>query len=346
MRLGVDDERLAYWCPRAVDRSRAELRLRRFSKPAIESLGFQVGPLANVRSSAGCALVLATDSPWIAVALGRLRHHQPVPCGIDLEVIHPDGRRHVTASTDLHECEGEVPLRLATGLERGGGVAELWLWLPVISTVTVAGVELPDGATVAAVELPEPRWLAIGDSLTQGFVCQQPTQTWVHRLQRRWDLPAWNLGVGGARIEPGLFAEALAAREWELVTVGLGSNHAWRDEDLAIVVERTTALARALTEGGHRRVVWLLPPWKPLEEGLGPREFMGVPLDAAAAERVATTRNQLCRILADFPTIEVVADLLPHDHRLYPDGLHPSALGMARMAEALDGVMYTEPARG
>lgn len=334
MHLTPDDERIGYWCPRPVDRARAEVRLERFAKPAIETLGFQVGPLANVRSSAGCAVALRSDSPWVELHLARLRHHQPLPVGIDLEVRGPDGDR-VTASADLREHAGELRLRFATGLERGGPTAELWLWLPVVSTVAIAGLTLAAGAAVAPAALPAPRWLALGDSLTQGFGVQAPTQTWFHRLSRRIGLPAWNLGVGGLRIERDLFADAIAAHEWDLVTVGLGSNHAWREEDVAPVATRAEALLAAIAASGAKRVLWLLPPWKPLEDGKGSPEFMGVPLDAAAAGRLERIRTDLRQVLAAHPEVLVVADPMPHDHRFYPDGLHPTAAASAACVAAV-----------
>ena len=50
-------------------------------------LAGQIGPLANLRSSSGCAVLLRSDSPVITLHLDRLRHHQFAPVGIDIEVI-------------------------------------------------------------------------------------------------------------------------------------------------------------------------------------------------------------------------------------------------------------------
>jgi lysophospholipase L1-like esterase len=334
--IAADDERLAWWAPQPTRLERVPVRADRFSKASIDTLGYQVGPLANVRSSSGCALVLATDSPWVDVDLVRLRHHQPVAVGLDAEVQLPNKTR-VVSSGDLREFGGDVRVRLATGLERGRGARPVWLWLPLISTCAVQGLRLASGAAIEAVPLPEPRWLALGDSLTQGFCAQQPTATWVHRLQRRWQLPAWNLGVGGLRVEPTLFAEALETRAWDLVTIGLGSNHAWRDEDLPDLAQRVEALCRQ-AQAQAQRVVWLLPPWKPLEAGKGPPEFMGVPLDIAVARRLVQIRDTIRVVTADLG-VTVVSDLLPQDHRLYADGLHPGAWGMAQLADALNAAL-------
>jgi hypothetical protein len=339
-RIDADDPRLSYFAPQPVSREVLPLRLERFPKEAREAVRGQVGPLANLRSSSGCGLGILTDSPCLEVQIEGLRHHQMVPSGIALEVRQADGRWDCFPSRDLRELSGSVTVRLATGLERGMPPREVWLWLPVISTCALAGISVPDGASVEPATVPEPRWLAIGDSLTQGFCVQNPIDCWVHRLMRRWKMPVWNLGVGGAKIVPGLFDWALRSRRWELVTIGLGSNHAWNDADLATVGPAAREMAELALEGGRGRIVWLLPPWKPLEEGKGPPDFMGVPLDRAAARRIQIIRDRLREALLPYaPRIELVEDIGQHDPRLYPDGLHPFALGMAYYSASLEDAL-------
>jgi hypothetical protein len=331
--LTPEDPRLSFWSPQPVDRARGEARLDRFPAAVGQRLTGQIGPLANLRSSSGCAVLVRTDAPWVELHLDRLRHHQLVPVGVAAEILEADGSWRVTASEDLREREGRVTVRLATGLQRGEARA-VAVWLPLISTCAVVGLGLPADAAAEPEAPPEPRWLAIGDSLTQGFSVQCPTQNWVHRVMRARDLPAWNLGVGGLMIEPEVVRWALEARRWDLVTIGLGSNHAWRESDAERAVERALALAEAALAGGHGRVLWLLPPYKPCEEGKGPAEFAGVPLDRAAGERAGRVRAALREALGlHAPRLEVVDDLGVRDHRFYPDGLHPFAIGFARYAD-------------
>ena len=342
MLLTPADPLLSFDAPQPVDRERPEARLDRFPPEVTQVLAGQIGPLANLRSSSGCGLRLATDAPWIELRLDRLRHHQPLAQSVALEVRQDDGSWFASESPDLREREGAVSVRLATGL-RPGEVRDCALWLPPISTCAVAGVALPDGAEVAVSPVPEPRWLAIGDSLTQGFSTQSPLTTWVHRLMRRWQLPAWNLGIGGIAIEPQAFRWALETRRWELVTIALGSNNAWRESSVEQAADRCAELVELALAGGHGQVVWCLPPWKPMEDGKGPPEFMGVLLDRETGVRVGRVRDALRDRLATYPTVTVVENLLPRDHRWYLDGLHPSAAGFARYAEALAGRIEPRP---
>jgi lysophospholipase L1-like esterase len=346
MLLSPADPRLSFYCPQPVNRELAEVRLERFPASAYKTLYGQIGPLANLRSSSGCGVWLRTDSPTVALRLGALRHHQLVPQGVACEVELADGSWVAYNSLDLREVGRDVRVPFATGLERGGPVRTVALWLPLISTCTVVGVELAEGSQVEPATLPEPRWLAIGDSLTQGFSVQCPTQDWVHRLSQRWGMPAWNLGVGGIRIEPEVFEWALSSRRWDLVTIGLGSNHSWSEDDVAVAADRAAELAELALYGGHQRVVWLLPPYKPCEDGKGPQDFSGVPLNRETGNRVRRVREALQARLSQYtPALELVGDLLPRDPRYYPDGLHPFAAGFARMAEALDAALQGSPGR-
>lgn len=339
--IGVGDPRLSFVCPQPVDRSGDGARLERFPRTAAAALLGQIGPSANVRSSCGCAVRLATDSPWVEVHLLRLRHHQPFPAAIALEIEAADGVRAVSGP-DLREYQGDLSVRLTTGLERGKAMTPLAIWLPLISTCAVAGVSVADGARVEASPAPEARWLAIGDSLTQGFSVQSPLDCWVHRLSRRWALPCWNLGIGGVKIEPAVFRWALGAKTWDLVTIGLGSNHAWRASDTASAADRAAELTEIALAGAHRRIVWILPPWKPCEDGKGPADFQGVPLGADTGARAGQVREALRMRLATYaPRLELAEGHVPADARLLPDGLHPAAHGSAIIAERLATILTT-----
>jgi len=340
MLLLPSDPRLSYFSPAGTVPAGGEaVRLERFPAEAYTALTGQIGPLANCRSSSGCSIWLATDAPVVVLHLERLRHHQPNPCHVALEAVRGD-ERWESLSADLRECEGRVAVRLSTGLERGAGLAVVALWLPVISTCAFAGVEVANGSRIEAHAPPPARWLAIGDSLTQGFIVSSPLQTWVHRLGRKWTTPVANLGVGGIRIEPAVFGPSLAARSYDLVTIALGSNHAWRDSEATQTGARAAELAALAASGRHRRIAWLMPPWKPFEINKGPTDFAGVPLDAEAAARMVRVRAAIRGALAPFAArIQLIEDLMPNDYRLLPDGLHPQAHGAARYAEALATVL-------
>ena len=337
--LAASDSRLCYSAPQEPVFVGESVRLERFPRATQALLKGQIGPLANLRSAPQCGVGVVTDSPFIELRLQQLRHHQPMPVALDAEMSWPDGRQHVSHGADIRELRDACCIRLATGCVPGDP-ATVWLWLPVISTCQVSSVALADGSSVAAADKPEADWLAIGDSLTQGFTVQQPSQTWVHRVARKHQLTPWNLGVAGIRIEAEVFSWALAERDWRLVTINLGANHAHRAEDVATAGERAAAFAEAVIAAVSCPILWILPPWRPCEDGLGPTEFMGVPLDTAAGQRTRQVREALQTVLASYePSIRCVLDPMPHEYRAYPDGLHPQAAMAAHCAAAVSAAI-------
>ncbi len=333
--IGCEDPRLGWISPLPPEPDAGAMRLPRFPREVSALLAGQIGPLANLRSSSGCGLRFASNSPWVELHLARLRHHQPFPAAVALEVEHADGLAAVSGP-DLRERQNEVVVRLPTGLERGGPLVPVTCWLPLISTCAVAGLAVAEGARLESAPVPAPRWLAIGDSLTQGFSVQSPLDAWVPRLARRLGLPCWNLGVGGLKIEPEAFRWALESRVWDVVTIGLGSNHAWREADADAVVEPALRLAHLSCAGPHRRIVWILPPWKPCEAGKGPADFQGMPLGPDTGARAGRIREALRAALAPLaPRLVLAEGHVPEDARLLPDGLHPAAHGSAIIADRL-----------
>ena len=336
-RLEVDHPALAYWAPRAPRRDPMGVRLDRFGPEAQQVVAGQIGPLANLRSSSSCAVVLRTDSPIIELHLARLRHHQPVSVQVALQWRADDGTWRTVTSADLRTQDGDVTVWLPTGLPAGES-RDCWLWLPSISTCLVSGLSISEGAVAIAPTMPIPRWLILGDSLAQGFNVACPSKTWVHRVSQSLDMPYWCMGVGGLKIEPQLFAPVLTERNWEMVTVALGSNHSWRDSDVLEVETRAESMLEMVFAGNHQQIQWILPPWKPCEKGLGPPEFFGVPLDRRAGERALKVRAVLGEVLQRAQQrygsrLQLLSELMPHDHRLLPDGLHPQTLGMQRYAD-------------
>lgn len=336
-RIDVDNPALAYWAPRSPRRDPMGMRLDRFGPEAQQVVSGQIGPLANIRSSSSCAVVIKTDSQIIELHLARLRHHQPASVQVALQWLDDNGSWRTVTSSDLRTVDGDVSVWLPTGIPVGTP-RECWIWLPSISACLVAGLSLSHGAHFESPQLPDPRWLILGDSLAQGFNVACPTKTWVHRVSEQLGMPYWCMGVGGLKIEAPLFEPVLSHKNWEMITIALGSNHSWRDSDVHEVANRAEAMLELVFSGNHQKIQWIIPPWKPCEEGLGPPEFFGVPLDKKAGERARRVREILGEILERTQQqysdrFQVLSELMPHDHRLLADGLHPQTLGMQRYAD-------------
>ena len=63
---------------------------------------------------------------------------------------------------------------------------------------------------------------------------------------------------------------------------------------------------------------------------------MGVPLHGPAVTRMTSIRQTLHTVLSNYPHIQIITDVIKHDARLLPDGLHPTGLGSALIADQID----------
>ena len=208
----------------------------------------------------------------------------------------------------------------------GGGQRVLDMWLPHLVRADLLALEIDDGCEVEPVPPAGPRWLACGDSITQGMTAPLPTETWTARLAAHLDARALNWGVGGATMDATL-AESLGACPYDLLTIAYGTNDFMR----GISPDVYAANARDLLAGHVRHhpdahCFLITPiPWMGREDP----NSIGCSLeDYCTALRVVGRRFPWCHLF-EGPA------LIPADPSLYVDGVHPNAAGMAIYAENL-----------
>lgn len=183
------------------------------------------------------------------------------------------------------------------------------------------------GPAWAREALPAGAVLVVGDSLSAGYGVA-PDQAWPALLDTRWraqGLPyrVVNASVSGQTSAGGraLLARALQSADPVLVVVQLGANDALRGQDLGATADNLTAMVNACQAAGARVLLAgiELPP------NYGARytqRLRAVYRDVAAATGAAL----MPFLLADIAT----------DRALFqPDGLHPTAAGLDRVADAV-----------
>ena len=177
-------------------------------------------------------------------------------------------------------------------------------------------------ANLAVLDRPGPRWIVLGDSMSQGIGAKAFDRGWVNQLDARLaveglGLPIVNLSASGARV-PDVLSQQLPAwqavrSEDDLVTVLIGSN------DLMSKVHRDTLPAR------FAELIDRLPNGAIVATMPQPR---------AAASAV----NSLLRAAEERGKLRLV-DLRRSGPsswrgRLAADHFHPNELGYAGIAEA------------
>ncbi len=279
----------------------------------------------------GATLELVTDAVALTVHLRRNGRHT---------------RRDAVDGTIVLTCGGAV---LAMGAVPASGPAAydwalplpkadipraLRFHFPYAESVECGGFTLNDGARVvpAGPEPARPRWLACGDSITQGFRASSPLGTYPALVGARRGWSVLNAGIGG-RCAEAVDGEALAAIPADLVTILLGYNDYFQQRSPADTRDQLAAMIRALRRGGpaRRPIVVITPLWSsedaPKHRGLGLEAYR-----VAAAEAVAAVADPSLRLLDGL-------SLLPAWPELFTDGIHPTDAGFRLLADNLARVL-------
>jgi lysophospholipase L1-like esterase len=211
-----------------------------------------------------------------------------------------------------------------------------------------AVVHLPEGMrpTVLALEAvggvlepapAQPRWLAYGDSITQGWLASAPGRTWPMLAAGAVGLDVINLGYAGAARGEMASAEQIAALEADVITIGFGTSCWERTPFSAVLMSATTTAFVATVRQGHPGVpiVVASPPLRPdAEWSPNARGATLADLRRAQEEAVeeAADGDRLITLVRG-------QALLGPEH-LADDGVHPNDGGHRRIAAAMTEQLF------
>ena len=199
------------------------------------------------------------------------------------------------------------------------------IYFPNLSATGIRDVELTDATLFRPTE-KKIRYVAYGDSITQGYTTLSPSLSYVNLLGESFDSDVYNLGIGGEIFEPLMLDENYPVKA-DIVTVAYGTND-WRH----VAAEEDATRRKGFFDGLikiHKgaKIFVILPIWRgdPVNEmdGYGTLEDY---------------RELLRREIKEYPEITVVEgeNLVPrHPDYFMPDLLHPNALGFTQYARNL-----------
>jgi lysophospholipase L1-like esterase len=212
------------------------------------------------------------------------------------------------------------------------------VYLPEGMKPTLTAVRAIGGSLAAAPT--RPRWLAYGDSLTEGWIASGPAHCWPAIAARRFGLDVVNLGYAGSCRGELASAEQLAKLPADVISLAYGTN-CWT----------RIPHSRALFAANLRAFVSILREGHP-----GTPIIISSPVVRPDAE---TTPNRLGATLADLRAevedfakkpgdcgpIDLVRGLPLLRGDQLPDGVHPGDEGHAIMAEAIGAAVSRAAAR-
>ena len=230
---------------------------------------------------------------------------------------------------DEHEAElGDGSVRLTLGTGEGRAIVYLPEGMkPVVRSLS------PVGGTVEPAP-PQPRWVAYGDSLAEGWVASAPALAWPAVAGRALGLDVVNLGYAGAARGEIASAEQMAALAADVITVTHGTNCWTRTPHSADLMRATTAAFLDVVRGGHPTtpLVVASPVLRPDAEAT-PNKLGATLADLRGAMEEAVR----ARLAAGDEHLVLVpgGDVLRTEH--LADGIHPGDEGHAVLAEVFGG---------
>ena len=215
--------------------------------------------------------------------------------------------------------DGAVTIPLSPGEKR------VTVYLTGFFHMEITLVELVNGSTFRPYE-PKGRFLAFGDSITEGFHAVHPSETYANLLARALDREIVNYSVGGEVNRPGVVVPGTYP-DCEFVLVSYGTNDFGHTEPETFARD-LPAFHRRMHEAFDRTpVIVLLPALRKIAEKEKP---LGTLRDVSA--RIAESASA-------YPNFHVVdcIDMIPHDPEMFFDHtLHPNDEGMGHLARGLE----------
>jgi lysophospholipase L1-like esterase len=209
------------------------------------------------------------------------------------------------------------------------------VYLPEGMQPTVTAVRAFGGAIEPA--SPQPRWLAYGDSIVEGWIASGPIGAWPAVAGRDFGLDVVNLGYAGAARGEIVSAEQLAALDAAVISVSHGTNCWTRIPFSSDMFRAQTRAFLAVVREGHPEtpIVVTSPVVRPDAEATASRlcatlDDLRIVMEEVARERIADGDDAL--------TLVEGRDLLqPGD---LPDGVHPGDEGHRILAAAFGGAVH------
>jgi len=223
--------------------------------------------------------------------------------------------------------EGTVRLPGAEGAERA------IVHLPERMLPTVTAIRVAEGAG-GSIEpaAAQPRWIAYGDSITEGWTVSTPGRSWPLVIGRRYGIDPINMGYSGSARGEIPSAEEIAGLDADVITIAHGTN-CWTRIPFSTGMFREGLVAFLdIVRQGHpdTPIVAISPITRPDAEST-PNRLGATLVDLRAVfEQVVHDR-----IAAGDAHLTLVEGLPIVDPALLDDGIHPGDEGHQAMADAI-----------
>ena len=270
---------------------------------------------AKTLATAGIRLEFTTNAEFVSVEYAAKpassRHYCYIDVLVDGNMVEHFGHEHVLAITSHFKCK--LP----------EGTHTVTIYLPGLFQTHINALELSDGASFAPVKRPL-RILSFGDSITQGYDAQYPSQSYVNLLADKLNAEVTDFGIGGEFFRPELITSDLSAQP-DLITVAYGTNDWSKHTADQLKTDSVAFFANLRAAFPHTKIFAVTPLWRAESAN-----------DTACGSFEGA--RELVRTAARAQDVVIIEGdpLVPHVPEVFYDGrLHPNDLGFKFYANGL-----------
>ena len=199
------------------------------------------------------------------------------------------------------------------------------IWLPHLCRTDITALEVNDGANIEAAPALPLRWLAYGDSITQGMTGTLPTRTHIARCALALEAEVFNLGIGGAKLD-NVLGQNIPEGEFDLISIAYGTNDFNQNIPVETYIANARLLLTALRDKTTAPIVLLTTlTWasrtQPNAAGLSLDDY----------------RTALSELAGEFDNVHLVdgTSLIPDGEEYFVDNVHPNNAGFELYAKNL-----------
>lgn len=207
-----------------------------------------------------------------------------------------------------------------------GGLKDVLIYFPCFARVQINDVQFNNANTVESVYVNK-RLLVMGDSITQGYRCKFPSNTFPAIIARKMGADLLNQGIGGEMFHPEIAKSPCGWNPTHIITC-YGTNE-WRHKSKSVFIDNGTRFFNNLRNAYPEvPIAAVTPIWR--RDKLTAREDDMFPFEEidSAMERIISEIDNAVLISGK--------KLVPEISELMQDGfLHPNDLGFILYGERL-----------
>ena len=297
------------------------LHFRRFTKTQIESYGEQSADwLIRANASASVSFDFISDSEYIALKFDLYPASSQNFASFDLYVDNIFWQHKRFENYNFNLLSFDLPK----------GEHRITLYFPWAANCVIKEVHLTDGASVKKI-IKKAKTLFLGDSISQGYITEFPSLTYVNQVARDCDIEVVNQGVGGYYFDVNSIDESLGSCQPNSIVIAYGTNDYSRydnEKDFETAVSKYIHKLNNLFPNVKKLAV--LPIFRNDSNNNVREKYRNYTLDDA--------RKILTSIYEKYDSVVVLKETgIPRIPNVYAsDYLHPNELGFTFMAKEIE----------